>query len=118
MNRPHSLIARAHRSKRGPRFWLAGWLAAVLTGLLGLVPVLAANGPTSSVALAASSCGTTDVAIGKPTTASSVQSSSYPASNATDGNTSTRWSSAFSDPQWLQVDLGSAQSICGVTIIW
>ncbi len=35
-----------------------------------------------------------------------------------DGNTGTRWSSAFSDPQWLEVDLGSSQSICGVTLNW
>src|SRR6202000_2372007 len=31
-------------------------------------------------------------------------------SNATDGNTGTRWSSAFSDPQWLEVDLGATAS--------
>jgi len=35
-----------------------------------------------------------------------------------DGNLGTRWSSAFSDPQWLEVDLGSAQSICQVTLDW
>jgi F5/8 type C domain len=63
-------------------------------------------------------CGTADAALGKPTTASSVESNSYPPSNATDGNTGTRWSSAFSDPQWLQVDLGSSQTICQVTLNW
>ena len=31
----------------------------------------------------------------------------FPASAAVDGNAGTRWSSAFSDPQWLQVDLGA-----------
>jgi hypothetical protein len=41
-----------------------------------------------------------------------------PASAAVDGNTGTRWSSAFSDPQWLEVDLGSSQSICQVTLDW
>ena len=40
-----------------------------------------------------------------------------PASAAVDGNAGTRWSSAASDPQWLQVDLGStahrsARSCC------
>ena len=35
-----------------------------------------------------------------------------------DGNSGTRWSSQFSDPQWLQVDLGSSQSICEVTLNW
>jgi hypothetical protein len=63
-------------------------------------------------------CGTANVALHAPATASSLESSAYPASNATDGNTGTRWSSAFSDPQWLEVDLGSAQSICGVTVQW
>src|SRR6185437_6285205 len=42
----------------------------------------------------------------------------YPASAAVDGNTGTRWSSAFADPQWLEVDLGSSQSVCGVTLNW
>jgi hypothetical protein len=65
-----------------------------------------------------SSCGSTNVALNQPTTASSVQSASFPASAATDGNLGTRWSSAFSDPQWLQVDLGSVQSVCQVMLDW
>jgi beta-glucanase (GH16 family) len=44
----------------------------------------------------------TNIAQGKPITASSTESASFP---ATDGDITTRWSSAFSDPQWLQVDL-------------
>ncbi len=64
------------------------------------------------------SCGTTNLALNKTATASSLENSTFPASNAVDGNTGTRWSSAFSDPQWLQVDLGSTQSICKVTLMW
>ena len=52
-------------------------------------------------------CGTTNFAQGKAATASSTESATFPASNAVDGNAGTRWSSAFSDPQWLEVDLGS-----------
>jgi hypothetical protein len=63
-------------------------------------------------------CGSTNLALNAPTTASSVQSSSFPATAATDGNTGTRWSSAFSDPQWLEVDLGSVKSICQVVLDW
>jgi hypothetical protein len=63
-------------------------------------------------------CGTSNAALGKPTTASSVENAGTPAANATDGNTGTRWSSAFSDPQWLEVDLGSPQSICQVGLNW
>jgi hypothetical protein len=67
---------------------------------------------------AAATCGPTNVALNQPTTASSTQSASFPASAATDGNTGTRWSSAFSDPQWLEVDLGSSQNICQVGLDW
>jgi hypothetical protein len=35
---------------------------------------------------------------------------------AIDGNPATRWSSAFSDPQWLQVDLGAERTISRVTV--
>ncbi|WP_264371057.1 discoidin domain-containing protein [Deinococcus gobiensis] len=37
---------------------------------------------------------------------------------AFDGNTGTRWSSAFADPQWIQVDLGSVRSLCRVSLQW
>jgi len=63
-------------------------------------------------------CSTTDAALNQPALASSTQNGGTPASAAFDGNLGTRWSSAFSDPQWLQVDLGSAQTICGVTLAW
>ena len=68
---------------------------------------------------AETTCSTTDAALNQPTTASSTQDATdFPASAATDGNTGTRWSSAFSDPQWLEVDLGSSQQICGVSLDW
>ncbi|HEY0531959.1 MAG TPA: discoidin domain-containing protein, partial [Actinoplanes sp.] len=63
-------------------------------------------------------CGTADAAQGHAATASSSESADTPASAAVDGNAATRWSSAFSDPQWLQVDLGSSQTICGVSLSW
>jgi hypothetical protein len=65
-----------------------------------------------------SSCNTTDAALNHPATASSTENATFPASAAVDGNTATRWSSAFSDPQWLQVDLGASQSVCEVTLNW
>src|SRR3984885_10947777 len=64
-------------------------------------------------------CGTQDLALDAPTTASSTQDATdYPASDATDGDPGTRWSSAASDPQWLDIDLGSPQQICSVGIEW
>ena len=68
--------------------------------------------------LTTGTCGTTNAALDKPATASSTENAGTPASAAVDGNTTTRWSSAFSDPQWLQVDLGTSQSICQVVLHW
>jgi hypothetical protein len=58
------------------------------------------------------------MAVNQPSSASSLQSSSYPASAAFDGDITTRWSSAYSDPQWIEVDLGSVQNIARVRLIW
>ncbi|GAA3439081.1 GH12 family glycosyl hydrolase domain-containing protein [Kutzneria kofuensis] len=55
---------------------------------------------------------------GRPVTASSQENASYPPANAVDGNTSTRWSSAFQDGQWIDVDLGSAHQITKVVLNW
>ncbi|MEZ0109638.1 hypothetical protein ABH920_003652 [Catenulispora sp. EB89] len=63
-------------------------------------------------------CSTANAALNQPATASSLENATFPASAAVDGNLGTRWSSQFSDPQWLQVDLGSTQSICQVVLNW
>lgn len=63
-------------------------------------------------------CGTNNIALNQSTSASSVESTGYPAVNAVDGDLTTRWSSAFSDPQWITVDLGSVQTIARVRLIW
>ncbi|MBP0457022.1 discoidin domain-containing protein [Streptomyces montanisoli] len=59
-----------------------------------------------------------NIARAKPTTASSAESADFPASNATDGDITTRWSSGFSDPQWLQVDLGRSYDLTHATLTW
>lgn len=38
--------------------------------------------------------------------------------NVNDGDTGTRWSSGFTDNQWIQVDLGSVQVIGKVVLSW
>jgi hypothetical protein len=63
-------------------------------------------------------CGTANAAAGRPAVASSVENAGTPASAAVDGNPGTRWSSQFSDPQWLQVDLGATSTICQVVLTW
>ena len=58
-----------------------------------------------------------NLALGK-TVVASTSYTGFPASNVTDGNTSSRWSSQFSDSQWLYVDLGSAYTINRVVLRW
>ena len=53
-----------------------------------------------------------------PVFASSIQGDPWAAANAVDGNLTTRWSSAFSDPQWLEVDLGAVHDIHSVVLYW
>jgi len=63
-------------------------------------------------------CGTANAAQGRPALASSQENASTPASAAFDGNAGTRWSSAFSDPQWIRVDLGGTVTVCQVVLTW
>jgi glucose/arabinose dehydrogenase/PKD repeat protein len=56
-------------------------------------------------------------AAGRPATASSSDPGSDPP-NAVDGDPGTRWSSAYADDQWWQVDLGSARQVSAVELDW
>lgn len=51
-------------------------------------------------------------------TASSQENASLSALNVIDGTLATRWSSAFADNQWLELDLGQIRSVRGVQIYW
>ena len=62
--------------------------------------------------------GTANAALNQPTTASSVQNATFPASERPTAIPAPAGPSAFSDPQWLEVDLGSAKSICQVVLDW
>ena len=55
---------------------------------------------------------------GHPVSASSVQGYQWAAAYAVDGNLGTRWSSAWSDPQWLEVDLGATHTVTKVVLYW
>lgn len=59
-----------------------------------------------------------DLAQNRPVTASSTETASFPAVNAVDGDPATRWSSLYTDPSWIQVDLGSAQTVNRVVLAW
>ncbi|HEY0538943.1 MAG TPA: discoidin domain-containing protein [Actinoallomurus sp.] len=63
--------------------------------------------------------GGVNLARGRPATASSYQTyQNLVPGNATDGDLATRWASDWSDPQWIQVDLGSVHSFDHVQLVW
>lgn len=57
-----------------------------------------------------------NVALGKPTTASGSYRRSVP-SGAVDGSTEWIWNSGGYAPQWIEIDLGSAQAIGGISLL-
>ncbi|HWD79203.1 MAG TPA: discoidin domain-containing protein [Kribbella sp.] len=77
-----------------------------------------ANNSPTSISLTGNGIGSdTNLALGKPATASSQVNGTQTAATATDGDPNTYWESANNAfPQWLQVDLGSARSIGKVTL--
>ncbi len=58
-----------------------------------------------------------NLALNKAATASSTDGALTPG-NAFDGSGSTRWSSTFSDPQWIYVNLGAVYNISRVKLSW
>ncbi|MGA5700264.1 discoidin domain-containing protein [Peterkaempfera bronchialis] len=77
---------------------------------------------TRSFRVVAATPSGTNVALSKPTTASSYQATGngapFPPSNTTDGKWDTRWASDWSDPQWVQVDLGKTTAVRHVQLGW
>ncbi|WP_197038753.1 DUF1996 domain-containing protein [Herbidospora cretacea] len=78
-------------------------VATITAGLAVIAPAMAADALISQ---------------NRPATASSNEGDGYAAGAAFDGNTGTRWASAFSDPQWIQVDLGGNATISQVVLQW
>ncbi|WP_165821952.1 Ig-like domain-containing protein [Hymenobacter edaphi] len=74
---------------------------------------------SAAVSVTVSSTTAVNLALNKPTVTSSTENSGTPGSAAVDGNTtSTRWSSAFADPQWIYVDLGASYNVSRVKLTW
>ncbi|MFJ5774380.1 discoidin domain-containing protein [Streptomyces sp. NPDC093094] len=77
---------------------------------------------TKSVKVVAPPVSGTNVALNKPTTASSYQAQygdcPCTAAKATDGDMNTRWASDWSDPQSIQVDLGAPTAIRRLQLVW
>jgi hypothetical protein len=80
--------------------------------------IVAVAGGLGAVAMLPAAAQETALSQGKTATASSVEGRAWPASAAVDGDSDTRWSSQFSDPQWLQLDLGVTTTFDRVVLQW
>jgi hypothetical protein len=61
----------------------------------------------------------TNLALNKPVKVSGDENDvAFKGANVNDGDTTTRWSSAFSDPQWVEIDLGAVYSVNRVVLNW
>jgi hypothetical protein len=86
--------------------------------LIDYVRVYTSNGTPTTTPPTTTPVSGTNIALNKTATSSSNENAGTTANLAVDGNTGTRWSSAFSDPQWLQVDLGSSYNVNKVVLNW
>ena len=75
------------------------------------------NGAAGATGAAVNTSGR-NLALGARATASTIEGGHWAAANAIDGDLATRWSSQFSDPQWLMVDLGKRWEISEILLHW
>lgn len=87
------------------------------TVVAALVLALVASLQLVTGVSSASAAGTL-LSQGKTATSSSTENGGTPARHAVDGNPGTRWSSAATDAEWLQVDLGASATIDRVVLRW
>ncbi|MGC4807677.1 discoidin domain-containing protein [Micromonospora sp. DT233] len=84
---------RVHGTQRGSGFGYSLWEFEV-------------HGPTGNLALR------------RPVSVSSTETPDFPATAAVDGEAHTRWASTYTDPSWIQVDLGSSREVNRVVLRW
>jgi F5/8 type C domain len=60
----------------------------------------------------------TNLALHATCTASGAEADGWLPKYACDGDPESRWSSAFSDTQWIRADLGTTWQLTGVTLVW
>jgi hypothetical protein len=73
---------------------------------------------TSVVSITVMPAGDFNLALNKEVRASTTEQGTNVASHAVDGDPNTRWSSEYSDPQWIYVDLSEVYSIQRVVLNW
>ena len=103
-------------STSGSSITAGGAFSAAVPGLHRVTASL--NGVSGHADIDVSGTTSGNLALNKPTVASSQESETYASHLAFDGNQTTRWASQFSDPQWVAVDLGALYNLSGVKLIW
>jgi hypothetical protein len=76
------------------------------------------NASTSELFFIVPSGYRSDLALNKPATSSSNENPDLRPINAVDGQLNTRWSSSFSDPQWIKIDLQGVYLVSAVDLVW
>jgi uncharacterized protein YjdB len=94
----------------------SGVVTAVASGTATITVTTNDGGKTATCAVTVTVSN--NLALNKTTTSSSDESTTLTANYATDGDHNSRWSSAFSDPQWIYVDLGAPYNITRVKLFW
>jgi hypothetical protein len=79
--------------------------------------VSAAGGAQSAGATGSTMADLTNLAAHRSVTVSSV-SDDHQGANAVDGSLDTRWSSAYTDHEWICVDLGAVKDLTGAELNW
>lgn len=100
------VLRRPAPSSDGRRTGVLAVVAGLIISLLAFVPATPAGAASSLLSQ------------GRTVTSSSEENAGAPATSAVDGNDGTRWSSAFSDPQWIKVDLGAPASVSQIVLKW
>nr|WTB29479.1 discoidin domain-containing protein [Streptomyces sp. NBC_00830] len=100
------ILRRPARSSDGRRAGVLAVVVGLVISLLAFVPATPASAAPSLLSQ------------GRTVTSSSEENAATPATSAVDGNDGTRWSSAFSDPQWIKVDLGASASVSQIVLKW
>jgi len=77
-----------------------------------------ASSSKSSVGSSSSVAAGTNLAFNRPAAASTKEGDNTDAKFAFDGSADTRWASAFTDAQWISVDLGASYDLNKVVLKW
>lgn len=106
----------------------SGWTGTSTTNAIntrvgssgGTISVRSNNscGTSTARSINVSVTGAPNLALNKPAFASSNETSTLTPAKAVDGSFTTRWSSQYSNAQWIYVDLGATYNVNRVKINW